>query len=305
MNLKQFRYVLVLSETSSFSRAAEELNISQPSLSQYIKNIEKEVGIDLFTRTGGNVRLTDAGRAYINAGRKILDIEHQMQNELSDISDEKTGSIIVGISPYRSVHLMPSVVRRFHAVQPGIKLILDERSGYELMDGANRGEYDVFITTPPINMRQFKYEHMMFEELVLAVPIGSDLCNRLRSVAQLTEGRHFPAIDINIIDGEDFISLGDFMPIKNRTDEICHNYGLTLNTTLEVRSNEALISAVTSGVGAAIVPDCLHHFDEDRKRIEFFSFKQEISKRELIIAYRKDQYLSQPIKDLINIMKTI
>ena len=75
MNERQFRYVVALAEKGSFSRAAEVLNVSQPSLSQYIKRIENEVGICLFERTGGNVRLTDAGSLYVETGRKILDVD--------------------------------------------------------------------------------------------------------------------------------------------------------------------------------------------------------------------------------------
>ena len=86
MNLKQFRYVLTLADEGSFSRAAETLNIKQPSLSQYIKKIEKEVGMELFDRSGGDVRLTDAGRAYIDIGRKMLDLEHQLEGRFSDLA---------------------------------------------------------------------------------------------------------------------------------------------------------------------------------------------------------------------------
>lgn len=305
MNIKQLKYVLVLSETKSFSRAAEELNISQPSLSQYIKKIEKEVGLDLFVRAGGNVRVTEAGKVYIEAGRKILDIEHQLQNQLADIEASKTGTIIVGISPYRSVHLMPQVVRRFHEKHPGIKLVLDERSGLDLFEGANRGDFDIFVTTPSENTTSFVTRHMLYEELILAVPKESELYFRLSKESRRVSDRLFPAVDINKINGEQFISLGEYMPMRLRTDELCTKYNLNLETTLEVRSNEALISAVTSGIGAAIVPDCLSHYDEDNKRIAFFSFEQEIPRREVVLAYRQDQYLSQPINDLIEIMQDI
>ena len=96
MNMKQLRYAVVLAQKGSFSSAAEALAISQPSLSQYIKKIENEIGLELFDRTNGDVRLTDAGRVYIEAGRKILDLEHQMEVSFSDLAAHKTGSLIVG-----------------------------------------------------------------------------------------------------------------------------------------------------------------------------------------------------------------
>ena len=98
MNLKQFKYVLALANEGSFSRAAEALNIKQPSLSQYIKKIEKDCGMQLFDRSKGDVRLTDAGRAYIEAGRKILDLEHQLEGRFSDLAAFKSGTISIGIA---------------------------------------------------------------------------------------------------------------------------------------------------------------------------------------------------------------
>lgn len=92
MNMKQFRYVLILADKGSFSKVAEGLNVSQPSLSQYIKRIEHDLGVILFDRTGGNVRLTDAGRVYIEAGKKILDTERQMQKQFSDLTANQAGS---------------------------------------------------------------------------------------------------------------------------------------------------------------------------------------------------------------------
>ena len=110
MNMKQFRYVLVLSTEGSVSAAAAALGISQPSLSQYLKKIESEVNATLFDRSGSVLRLTDAGRVYIDAGKRILDIEHQMQGRIADINDYKSGTLTVGIAPYRAVYLMPRVV---------------------------------------------------------------------------------------------------------------------------------------------------------------------------------------------------
>ena len=74
MNTRQFQYVLTLAREGSFSRAAETLHISQPSLSQYIKKIEREIGLELFDRSNGDVRITDAGKIYLKASQQILAI---------------------------------------------------------------------------------------------------------------------------------------------------------------------------------------------------------------------------------------
>ena len=167
MNLKQFKYVLVLSQAGSFSRAAEELGISQPSLSQYVKKIENEIGMPLLDRAGGNVRLTDAGRAYIDAGRRILDVERQMQGTLTDIKNNKSGTLTVGASPFRTVGFMPEVIKRFKNDYPGIRVVICEADTSALMEGLEQGEFDLCITMLPVDEHIFSYKKIFDEEMVL------------------------------------------------------------------------------------------------------------------------------------------
>ena len=158
MNIKQLKYVLVLAREQNFSRAAEILNISQPSLSQYIKKIEMQMGAELFVRANGYVRLTDAGRVVVETSRKILDLEHRMENDLQDISEYRTGSLIVGTAPYRSAGLMPAAVRAFRETYPGIQVIVREGTTAELLEAAERGEFDLCLTTMPVDERVFACE---------------------------------------------------------------------------------------------------------------------------------------------------
>ncbi len=155
MNTKQLRYVLTLAHEGSFSRAAEALNISQPSLSQYIKKIEAETGALLFDRTGGDVRVTDAGRVYLETGRRILDLEQQMERKLEDLSEYRAGSVVVGVSPHRCVHLMPEIVRRFRAAWPGMCMVIEERAGGRLLEDAEHGAFDLCVATLPVGVLPF------------------------------------------------------------------------------------------------------------------------------------------------------
>lgn len=170
MNAKQFEYVLTLSKTFNFTLAAYELGIAQPSLSQYIKKMEKELGMDLFIRNRQDIRLIEAGRMYLEAGRKIMDIEHRMQSDLLDILEYKFGFLTVGTSPFRSASMMPEIVSRFQKNYLGIHIVVEEHTIGELLDGVEHGAYDLCLTVLPINERIFDYEKVSEEELILAVP---------------------------------------------------------------------------------------------------------------------------------------
>lgn len=301
MNLKQFKYVLTLSQEGSFSRAAETLNISQPSLSQYIKKIEKEIGADLFIRANGEVRLTDAGRVYLETGKKILALQRQMENELSDITDNLSGTVTVGISPYRSVHMIPRVLKEFNRSYPGIKLVVKERSGSDLMESALHGEFDVCIIAGPVDKKIFNYEVVQEEEIVIAVNKKTELYRSLENEAEKIDGKQFPAVDIHLADGHDFAMLAPYMPMRTITDDMLSRFGVEVREKVQVSSNEALLSVVHSETCASFIPSGLTGFETEETA--FFSIKQEVGVRSVAAIYRKDQYLSKPTMDLIKIFK--
>lgn len=286
MNLKQFKYVLTLANEHTFSRAAEVLNITQPSLSQYIKKTEKSLGMDLFDRTCGEVRLTDAGRAYIEVGRKMLDLEHQLEAQLSDIATFRSGSIAVGISAHRSVAFMPPVVSAFKKLYPGITLQIEEKKRHELIEAAKHGEFDLVITTLPVDETLFKSELVLVEENVIAaaVPLKSQIC----------ADRKFPVIEAAALDGLSFAMLNEDHLMQRELEELIRTHNLKLHKEVECTSLEALVEMVKEGLGAAFIPACL----AKEPSLYYYSIKETVPKREIVLMYRKEQYLSKAVLDL-------
>lgn len=288
MNLRQFRYVLTLAEEGSFSRAAEALNIKQPSLSQYIKKVEKEMGMELFDRTSGNVRLTDAGRAYIDVGRKMLDLEHQLEGCFSDLAAYKTGTISIGISAHRSVALMPPIVAAFKKLYSGITLKIIERYRADLLDAAEHGEFDLIITTLPINSDMFFYETILVEENVVATTLS----------LPVKDGTRFPIISACSLNGLSFAMLNEDHLMQRELDELIWKHRLILNKEVECTSLEALVEMVKAGVGSAFIPACL----AKDPSLHYYSIEETVPKREIVVMYRKEQYLSKAVIDLKSLM---
>lgn len=301
MNMKQLRYVLVLAHEGSFSKAADTLGITQPSLSQYIKKIEKEQGVELFDRTGGDVRVTDAGRVYMEAGRKILDLEQQMEKKFEDLSQFKAGSIVVGVSPFRCIHLMPEIVKRFQKLYPGMHLVIEERAGASLLEDAEHGQFDLCIANLPVDEKVFSYQLMMEEEVLLAVNKESPLYSKLKQSAIEMEGRTYPAVDFRQLAGEQFATLAEAQPMQKSLYTLCTDAGVQVNTAVECRTIETQFAMVRAGIGAALVPSGVAHFS-NADQVSFFSFLQSVPYRDMAVVYRKEQYLSKAVKDLIAIM---
>ena len=301
MNTRQLHYVLALAKEGSFSRAADVLNISQPSLSQYIKKIEKEQGVELFDRTGGDVRITDAGRVYIEAGREILDLKHQMEQKLEDLSAHRSGSIVVGVSPHRCIHLMPEIVKRFQNLYPGMHLVIEERFGASLLEDAEHGLFDLCIANLPVNEKLFSYKMIMKEEVLLAVNKETALYEKLQATVVHTEGRKYPAVDLTKLDGEKFVVLAENQAMQIVLDEACEKAGVKVKIAVECRTIETQFAMVRAGIGAAFIPSGIAYFSNAEK-VAFFSFIQPVPYRDMAVVYRKEQYLSKAVENLIQLL---
>ncbi len=298
MNMKQFKYVLELADAKNFGKAAESLGISQPSLSQYVKNIEKQLGVELFDRSGAGVRLTDAGRVYIDAGKKILALEHQMQNEFSDLAEHKTGSIIVGTSPYRSATMMPSAIFEFHKKYPDMHVVVEEMTTSELMEGVEKGEFDFCLTVAPVDQRHLEWETVCEEELILAVP------SSFEKIPSVKGQKKYPEIDAESLGGKPFVMLFENQIMQKALNNLCADCNLNLKKTAVVKSLEAQIAIVQAGVGMALVPAGIEKLCAHEK-VVFYSFKQNLPKRQVVAVWEKGKHFNRPTEDLINIMKKI
>ena len=299
MNTKQLQYVLTLAHEGSFSKAADVLHITQPSLSQYVKKIEKEIGADLFVRTNGDVRITDAGRIYIEAGRRILDIEHQMENAINAIAACKTGSLLVGTSPSRSAAMMPLIAAKFKELHPNMFLVIREKTTAELLDGMEQGEFDLAVTLLPVDEKRFSCEKLAEEEIVLAVPAKWE-----KLPAKKCSGRRYPAVSTEILRKYPLVMLTEVQYMQQQVDDLLYGGEGRTAPAAVVKSLEAQIEMVRSGVGMAVVPSGVERFCREGS-VSFYSFSDQLLKREPAVIWRKGVKLSKTAQELIGVIKTI
>jgi len=299
MTLKQFYYVLTISNAGGFARAADMLNISQPSLSQYIKKIEKQLGVELFERIGGSVRLTDAGRVYIDAGRQILDIERRMVGQINDLTEHKTGTIMIGTSPYRSASMMPIIAKKFQEKYPGMHLVVEEMTSQELTEAAERGQFDLCLTMRPINERLFNCEKIADEELIVAVPAAYPILSGISM-----QNRKYSAVDISEFKDQPFVMIKEGQWMQQALENLMFDQGVSLKKASIVKSLEAQIAMVRAGVGVALMPSGIERFCSSNE-VRFYSLRQELAKREVVVIWRKERALNLVTKELLDIIKTI
>lgn len=304
MNLKQFQYVIILAEEGSFSKAAEKLHIAQPSLSQYIKKIETQIGFELFERSSSDVVVTEAGKIFINAARNILNQEKQLKSQLADLANHNIGQVVVGIAPTRCQYLMPEIVRRFQAIYPGMYIVVEERFMKELMEDAEHGVFDLCVATLPVDEQIFDVSPMMREEVVLAVPQSLPTCAVLTNNAKHDPSRIYPVIDISQINGAPYVMLSETQPTQRQLNELAAKFNFTVKAAVKCMSIETQFTMVKEGLGLALVPSSLSKYSK-ADSVEYFSLAQQLPCREMVVIHRKGQYLTQAVQTLKKIMTSI
>lgn len=170
MEMHQLRYMVALARTGNFSRAAEQCNVAQPSLSQQIQKLEAELGERLFDRMKRQVRLTPHGTAFLRRALRILEEVDAARREASDALDLQHGSVALGVLPTIAPYLLPPVIARFSAQFGGVDLTVHEDTTAQLLKLVHAYEIDFAVASEPILDDRLAVTELFTEELVLALP---------------------------------------------------------------------------------------------------------------------------------------
>ena len=178
MELDQLRYFLKIAQRGSFTRAAEDLMISQPALSRSIHRLEEELGQPVFERKTRSIALTDAGALLQVRAQQILSILEETVAEIAD--DGVTGRVRLGAIPTVAPYFLPEILQRFSAEHPKAALIVQENTTEGLLRACTQGEIDLAIVALPVRAKYLEVEELFQEELLLVLPTGHPLADRPR-----------------------------------------------------------------------------------------------------------------------------
>lgn len=182
IEIRHFRTFLVVAETENFTRAAERLQLSQPAISQQVKELERELGGLLFRRAGARVRLTPAGRELRERAARLLGRFDQACLPLEREGAALQGHLDVGVIPALGLAWIPPALARLARSQPGLSVTLHERHSSEVETGVESGRFDLGIGLLSHSATGLGYERLAAGEMVALVPARHALA-RVRSVS--------------------------------------------------------------------------------------------------------------------------
>src|SRR5215831_21145466 len=178
MEVHQLTYFESVSRHLHFTRAAEELHVAQPSVSQQIRKLETELGAPLFHRMKRHVALTEAGKSFLPHARAVLQRLEEARLEVQELSGMRKGSLAVGAPPSVGTHLLPRALAGFSQVHPGINLSFREAGSRTLLKLLEDGELDLAVVIQPIRHAVLETQPLLEEELLLAMPCTHPLALR-------------------------------------------------------------------------------------------------------------------------------
>ena len=240
-SLRQLRYLVALSETRHFRKAAEAIGISQPSLSLQIGNLEELLGIQLVERGRGPVTLTPEGREVVTRAARVVDEVHAIVDLTTALKSGMAGTIKLGTTPTIGPYLMPFVVAQLHARYPDLRLYIREVAPRDLRGELLAGSLDVILTQLPEGGADLTTRRLFREPLLLAMADDHPLAAK----AELTET---DLTDLNVL------SIGPDYALHAQIAAICHQYGAVIARDYEGTSLDAIRQMVGMGMGVAFLP---------------------------------------------------
>lgn len=288
MEIDQLRYFLGVAERGNFTRAAEELKISQPALSRSIQKLEDELGQPVFERKTRSVALTEAGVLLQSRAQQIMSLIEDTKAEISD--DGQSGQVRVGAIPTIAPYFLPDFLRQFSSEFPKAALIVQEDTTTNLLKRCTQGEIDLAIIALPVPAKYLEAEELFQEELLLVLPPKHPLVNQ--SQIRLKDIKSYP-----------FVLLDEAHCLSDNIVSFCRQrsfHPVAVEHTSQLTMVQELVSL---SHGVSMIPQMARDLDEtDRRVYRSLSGPKPIRKIAVVWnPYRFQSRLLEAFKDQLHV----
>ncbi|MCL6667546.1 MULTISPECIES: LysR family transcriptional regulator [Streptomyces] len=246
MQFQQLQYFVAVAETRHFTRAAELIHVAQPSLSQQIRALERELGADLFRRARGNITLTDAGEALLPLARRILADADTARHEVQELAQLRSGRVRLGATPSLCTGLLPDVLRAFHDRYPGIRLLIEEGGSHDLVRELARGALDLALVVLPLPTPS--------PALTTVELLREDLVVVSSPESPAPGGARRRTVRVSDLEGERLVMFRHGYDLRELTVAACRAEGFEPEFAVEGGEMDAVLGFVRAGLGVAVVP---------------------------------------------------
>lgn len=288
MELHQLRYSVAIAEAGNFTRAAAKCNVSQPSLSQQVINLEKELGHKLFHRLGHKAVPTEAGTVFLDRARRILLEVDNTGKELSDhpsLERRITVGAIQSLAPF----VLPQLIERCRKRHPNLQLNIREDFKDHLIDSVIDGELDFALAALPVTDPRLFVEPLMQEPLLLVVGKDHPLAGRSRVTAEdLAE--------------ETFALLGSSSSVAAQVQSFCGDHHFEPRIGFRCSQIATVKALVALGAGISVLPR-IAQAAEDGASLVYIALAESNPIREIAVIRHLQRYQSRGAEQVLAILR--
>lgn len=289
MELRHLRYFVTLAEELHFGRAAERLHIAQPPLSQQIRQLEGELGFELFYRTKRNVQLTEAGHVFLGEVQQIM---RQLQQAIQvgrQTNRGEIGQLVVGFVSSAAYNILPTILRTFRSCVPSVSIELHELTTDQQLEWLREGRMDVGLLRPPVEENRFNCETIFQESLMVALPEAHLLASQSN-------------VCLTSLANEPFILFPRILApgLYDLIISLCQQAGFSPKVAQEAIQMQTIVSLVAAEMGVAIVPASLQNLQ--RIGVVYKTVQELTPKVAIAMIWRKNE-TSPTVLRLVEIVK--
>ena len=280
MNLQQLYYFRTVARLEHFTRATEELSISQSSLSHAIKGLEEELNAELFTRSGRNVVLTRFGKMLLPFVEDALTSLETGISKVRDAIDPDSGTVSIACFPSLATFVPDLIVRYIsESKRLNVHLQTSHETYFSIRDDLLAGKVDLAFSTA------------FDDPSITGVPVGNHELVLL--VSKSHRLARYDDIDLKELNGEEFIAYNDDCQIRLQTDDMFRKLGVSPKVTMESAQDIFIYSLVAANRGVAIVP---HPLGSAPYNTKVLHIRNAVHTRTLYMVWRKDAYMSPAVE---------
>ncbi len=289
MELQQLRYFSSVADLANFTRAAEHCNVSQPSLSQQIINLEKELGHKLFHRLGRKAVLTEAGTTFLDRTRKIL---FEIDNASRELTDSPSLGRLINIGAIQTLapYILPEVIEICRDRYPNLHIIIQEDFRTALVNGVLEGELDLALVSLPVKDDiRLDVQPIMKEPLLLVVGKNHRLATKTKVTAA------------DLID-ETFVMMGTASSLTQQVKSFCGDHHFEPKITHRCSQVPTVKALVARGVGVSVLPQITKAPSDDSSLV-YITLADEKPYRELAVIRHMQRFQSRGVALFMTILK--
>ncbi len=288
MELYQLRSFIAVAEAGNFTRAAEQLHITQPALSQQVINLEKELEHKLLHRLGRRAVLTDAGKTFIERARRILLEADSATKEIRD-NPHAESRVTIGAIPSVAPYILPALIAQARIEHPHLQIQAREDFRSDLVTGVLDGSIDLAVVATPVHAAALSVKPLMREPLLLAV--GRD--------HRFTKKRCIRAADLA---EETFVMLGSTSSLTEQVRQFCGDHQFEPRIGYRCAQLATVKSLVALGAGIAILPR-IARSSKDDGLLEYLRLADTKPERELVIIRHLQSYQSRGMTQFLGMLR--